>query len=135
MEVFNFGISDNKWYFRVSNSINEYFYFQLEPDDFCCCSYNLGSFDICLDFDKYKNDIIKSLKNFFKTELISDSYDEQRTNILCTMTNPNYIDILKKVGFNTIGEFKNCKTGNTVYIMQYIIDHGFEYNDGEEYDD
>lgn len=133
MEVFNFGITNNKWYFRLSNSMNECFYFQLEPDNFCCGSYNLGNFDICLDFDKYKNDIIKSLKNFFETELISDDYDEQRTNILCTMTNLNYIDMLKKVGFDIIGEFLNCKTNNTVYIMQYIIDHDYTYED--EYND
>ena len=123
---------------RIYIKVNEreFLSFLTEEDSFCCGQMYIGSIERGNLDDKYLKDVkkFKVYENFeiFLTDEFINLCSDTETSILCTIVNEELKEILLKIGFKQISEFVNCKTGNTVFNLQYIIDHGFIYSEDEE---
>lgn len=115
------------------------FQFQTIFDDFCCGQAIIGNVSYVYSHitdKKYKNLVVKILtdslmckcddnQNLFK-DMLNDGY---RTSILITLIDNLLINLFIDAGFTKLSEFVNCKTGNTVTILQGILEHDEVYAD------
>ncbi len=122
---------------------NRYLYFDYEENKFCCGQSLIGDININRFTDKELNNLkssstsksYDSFDQFLEANCIGDYNDSTITSVICTMDEDGSIYTqLLDLGFTSISNFVNCKTGNTVHNLEYIIDHGYTFEDTEEDD-
>ena len=108
--------------------------FAFSDNAYCCGQYKIGNINI---YTVSGEQIINKYPNWqeFINSIIGDNYSDTKTSIICTVIDGPVYDILIQLGFKVLSKFKNCKTGNTVTNLEYIIEHGYIYEDNDIEDD
>lgn len=109
-----------------------YLIFELNNNEYCCGQYIMGNIEL---YNNVSSSVVNKYPTWekFINSIIGDDYSDTRTSIICTVVNESIYDTLTKFGFKLLSEFKNCKTGNTVMNLEYIIKHGYTYNEEDDY--
>ncbi len=121
----------------------DYLKFDYSENDHCCGQSIIGGFSyVTLNQAKSAKVGATNVRIFdnwdsFIIEMCIGEYNSNTiTSIICTDIDGSdvYMDLVN-LGFTSLSTFVNCKTGNTVHNLEYIIDHGYTFEEEVEEDD